>query len=346
MSHNILKHDKQQGTKQAWHGLTEVKEQITLQDNWLRQWEIEEQALFFDNGERSGFSILGCSDNELCKIGKPYNPNTFKPINNADFLELVRGCVADSNHSIESVGSVKNRGRVFLSLKIAGLDDFHAAGRDFAPYLNFGNGHDKSSVLWVNTSNICTVCDNTFNANLFTKEDKESDNVSIRVRHTKNAKMRFPNISELVEKAIGEQTRFKTELENLAKKPLSINQARCWFAGFQGQKVSIEKAAKEKEKKGIVFSSRSLNTNKRLVELFYGGRGNNGETYADAFSSLTDYYTHENSGGIKSAQRQFESSEYGNGAERKKHAFSLMVAEESRMSTLNHGRKLLELHEA
>lgn len=333
MAHRLFEHDKQQGTSQGWHGKTEIREIITLDDNWLRDWDIVSQPLYYANEVPSGFSMLECSDNAEIKIGAPYNPETYKPISNADFLELVRASISGTEHKLVSVGSVRNRGRVFLSIELQGMEKFKAAGREFSAYLNFGNGHDKSSVLWTNTSNVCTVCDNTFSENLFRVEQKSitsqlAEDINIMLRHTKNASMRFPEIAKLIDAAVGVQAEFALAMDTLestpCEKPMEL------FTGFLGRNT------KEKP------STRARNTANRLMELYAHGAGNRGQNMADAFSAVTDYYSHESSRG-DDVNKQILSSEYGAGATAKSEFWDIVRDEEARQETTEHGASLLAL---
>lgn len=314
MAHRIYTADKQQGVEVAWHGLTQLVPEISLEDNWLTQWDLVPRRLQLD-GVDTKWSVLRCSDDPTIEIGQPYNPETFHPVDNKDFLDLVRQSISGTAHQIVSVGSVRNRGRVFVSIRLHGMETFKAAGRDFSAYLNFGNGHDKSSVLWVNTSNICTVCDNTFGFNLLSVENKgtgESDEseVKLRQRHTKNVKMKLPGIAELVDKAVGVQGEFQVTMETLGETRLVHLNAQQLFAGFLGRRIPVAE-----RKNGL--STRANNTVNRMMELFQTGRGNRGETLADAFGAATDYYTHESSIGDGNVARQFLSSEYGAGRQAK-----------------------------
>lgn len=327
MAHRIYQHDKQQGVSQAWHGLTEVIPSISLEDNWLRKWELEPRRIMdADNGNVLPWVYLRCTDNPEIRIGQPYNPDTFQPVTNTDFLKMIGDSIGGTSHKVVSVGSVRNRGRVFLSIELIGMEQFESAGRKFGAFLNFGNGHDKSSVLWVNTSNISVVCDNTFSINLLSVENKakssggEEEEVSIRQRHTKNVKLNLPKISDLVDKAIGVQKEFQVAFEQIGKVSLVNEDARNLFAGFVGRKIP------SKDRR-LGFSTRSLNTVNRLDELFNRGRGNKGETMADAFSAVTDYYTHESSGGNNTA-RQFLSSEFGSGSDTKREFWGVVYGED------------------
>lgn len=335
MAHRKFENDKIQTVMPTWHGLEERKDIITLEDNWLTEWDLSPAPLFFEGGEASGFSVLRCTDDAAIRIGGAYNPETFKPIDNAAFLALIGKSIAGTKHEIVSVGSVRNRGRVFLTLKLNGMEKFKAAGREFSAYLNFGNGHDKSSVLWVNTSNTCTVCDNTFSANLFSVEasqksgsQTEEKEIKISLRHTKNANMRFPEVSNLIDKAIGVQAEFALAMEEAAKISIPETTARQVFAGFV--------AGKEAKK----LRTRAENTSERLFQLFKGGAGNNGRNIADLISAVTDYYTHESAGGDNRA-KQFVSSEFGSANAKKAEFFALARNPERLKDTAKRGAELL-----
>jgi hypothetical protein len=361
MAHRKFQHDKIQGIKQAWHGLSEVCEEITLENNPLTEWDIAPQRQFHQDengnfqpslshtwkaGEETSahqWTRSVCTDNSSIAIGAPYNPATYSPLSNADFLKLIADCVAGTGHKITSCGSVRNRGRVFVSygIEIPELKD-NKTGRDYTFFLNFGNGHDKSSVLWVVTANHDAVCDNTFSAlELFSKEQKptndgtqleeaDSDKVSIRKRHTKHMQMSFPSIVSLVDKAVGVQREFIRAMEAAAAEPLNESKARELFAGFL-----CPKGAKE-------MSTKTENKVDRLQGLFRKGRGNNGQTVADAFNAVTEYYTHESAGGANNEEKQFLSSEFGDGAEKKRSFFSLITGKrETVADTMARGAALL-----
>ena len=346
MARNSFKYDEQWGLVQAWHNDTKVKTELTLENNYLTTWDIVPVELIENlkeitlpdgsiayQGDKSGLSRLVCSDNHAIKIGQGYNPLTFSPINNAKFIELVRQSISGTSHKIVSVGSVRNRGRVFLSIELMGMETFKAAGRNFSAYLNFGNGHDKSSVLWVNTSNTAVVCDNTYSINLVSVENKASaeneDDISIRQRHTKNADIKLPEIAKLVDKAIGVQGEFAIELDKLAEIEIAKTDAKALFAGFIGRNSVAEK-----------LSTRASNTVDKLLELHVNGRGNNGRDLADAFNAVTDFYSHFSSGGTN-INRQIVSSEYGSGLVAKQSFWNMVRNPVKRSEMIVRGDALL-----
>jgi hypothetical protein len=337
MAHEINKNDIQQGVKMAWHGLTEIMPEITLDNNWLTKWDLNPVKLQ-KNGKDTKWEILECSDIPELEIGSPYNPKSFRPITNAEFLELVRQSISGTSHKIVSVGSLRNRGRVFLSLELQGMENFVAAGREFSAFLNFGNGHDKSSVLWCNTSSICTVCSNTFTSNLIQVENKASkvndddDDLNIRKRHTKNANLKLPEIAKLIDKAVGVQGEFAMALDKLATIEIAKTDAKALFAGFIGRNSVADVT------EGL--STRASNTVDKILELHVNGKGNNGRDLADAFNGITDYFSHYSSGG-KNVNRQIISSDYGAGQVAKSDFWSIVNDNSRRSEMIVRGDALL-----
>jgi hypothetical protein len=327
--HNITQTDKQEGLKQAWHGLTVIREGLSLAVNWLREWDIMQAPLFLQPGEidsagymsgawkETPFRQLVASDDRNVLIGYPFNPETFRPLTNAEFLNMIQEAVSGTDHKLQSIGTIRNRGRRFASFEMVNLEKFTAGGRKFEPFLNFGDGCDKSSVLWANTSNICTVCDNTFSMNLASTEAGRGA-LTVSERHTKNIMFRLPAISKLIDQAIGVQAEFAAAFEKLATQPVTMTQAARVYAGFI--------AAPDVEK----MSQRTFNIANRLTDLFIAGKGNKGESRADLLSGATEYFTHENSGKSTNRARQFASADFGTGAQRKVD-FMALVTNDDRM---------------
>ena len=342
MADRINQFDRQEGTSDAWHHKTIVKDRITLADNWLNEWDIV-PVILSKHGQDTKWRVLECTDNPELEVGAAYNSQTFRPINNREFLDLIEASIAGTNAEIVSVGSVRNRGRVFVSLKLAGHEKFEAAGHNFNAYLNFGNGHDKSSVLWVNTSNIDTVCDNTFSCNLFAVENarraesQAANAVAVRQRHTVNAKLRFPAVAQLIDRAVGAQSQFAENFTKFDAIAVSEKDAREIFAGLISRDVKPALVVKG-------LSNRGVQKTDRLVDLFLNGRGNRGATLADAFSAVTDFYTHENVRGNDPA-KQFASSEFESGALVKQEFYSLAQQPVKLQEVQAHGAALLSYTE-
>ena len=310
MAHRVEKRDKQQGRHMGWHNLTEIVTDLDLDNNWLRTgWDIEEIQLQTVEGIEVPFKVLvGNDDREV--IGKPF-ANSYKPFSNKIFLDMIKEATSSiKGIVVETAGSVCNRGRVFVSLSLKDSKSYKIGGRQFEDYLNFGNGHDQSCVLWVNNTNTCTVCNNTFTYNL-NNNDSEID---VRVFHKGDVEFKLTNMTEIIDAHLGSQAQFKAEFENLMKQDIKVDEARNLFTGW---------SLRNDEEKEL--TNRGLTKANRLTDLFIAGAGNEGKNRADAFSAVTDFYTHESTrGGGQNAGNQFVSSEFGLGRSAKQNFWEVI----------------------
>ena len=297
MAHKITERDKQQGREMGWHQLTEINTNLGLDNNWLTDWDIERRRLQLD-GVDTEYNILVASDDGQV-IGKPF-ADSYRPITNADFLKLIKDSITGiKGIKVESIGSVCNRGRVFVSLSLKDSSSYKIGDRQFNDFLNFGNGHDQSSVLWANNTNVCTVCNNTFSYNL---QNNDSE-VDVRVFHRGDVELKVSNMAEIIDAHLGCQALYKAEFERLMKIDITPSNARNLFTGWS--------LRNDKDKE---ISTRGLNKVNRMTELFVSGKGNSGKNRADAFSAVTDFYTHESTRSRgANVGSQFVSSEFGLG---------------------------------
>ena len=330
MAHRIEKRDKQQGREMGWHRLTEIVTDLNLENNWLRKWDIQEVPLYInpnDNLTEVPFKVLTATD-DYKVIGKPF-ATTYRPISNKMFLDMIQEAISNiDGATVESVGSVCNRGRVFVSISIKDYKKFNIGHREFNDYLNFGNGHDQTCVLWVNNTNICTVCNNTFTLNL---HDKKSA-INARVHHRGDIETSITNIEEIIKGYFESRDFFKQEFERLMEQPLDTTGARNLFAGWTLRNDDDK-----------MLTVKSLNKVNRLTELFNTGAGNLGNSRADAFSAITDFFTHESTrkGGANTGN-QFVSSEFGIGRSAKENFWNVVRDEELMVDYTTIGKFALE----
>jgi hypothetical protein len=339
MSHEIGKMDKQQGLTQAWHGLTEIHAVLLLATCWLAVWDVQLRSLWrkLANGEmqETDECEIVCTDAPDFIVGKVVNKNTYSLFTNKAFLAIVQDALNRINGAVvATVGSVCNRGRIFVTLQVPEIKSFLAAGREFKPYLNFLSSHDKSAPFVVNLSTVCTVCNNTFGSNL---HDEDNKALRISVRHTSGMEAMLADVPAIIEAYHASIQRFAEVMNQLAQIPIGFADARNFFAGFLTEKdQDSDKTEKEKSE----VSSRRMNQIDRLCELFATGKGNKGKDLSDVFSAITDYYSHESSGG-EDAEKQFASSEFGNGQTMKAFAFAVMQDDERIAKLIAKGEKVV-----
>lgn len=356
MSHEITAIDRQQGIAQAWHKLTEIVKKITLSDCWLSKWDVRKSPLFTEEGVKTDYCQLVATDNPSIRIGSPVHCETYQPISNADFLRIAQDAILGiKGAEVVSVGSYCGRGRVSVSVQLEQLASFEAAGRKFLPYLNFLNSHDMSAPFSVATSTTCVVCNNTFGMALqdtkgqlsgirAAKEAASKEKVlKIRLKHTKNVGQRLEGIPEIVDGFLGAQAEFQAIMNTLGSETVRASDAKPLFTGFLMRPTlpsDVSKATKEE----LELSTRRANQIDRLGELFRNGPGNRGETMADAFSAVTDYYTHESAGGFDSIDKQLVSSEFGTGQIAKERAFNLFQSPSSVRDLIQTGNAVLAVN--
>lgn len=348
MAHNIKEHDAQYGLEQAWHGLTKVVPEIDFRKPetvWLNQWDVAPHRLHVIGVDgkaiETPFSILKASDVPDLIIGRPFDPETYTVVSNQKLLAIIGKAFSGTKHKIVSLGSLQNREKVFVTISLESLKEFKVAGREFEAFLNFGNGFCNGTSFFANTSNVCTVCDNTYTMNLLHK----GQTLDVRLKHTKNMADELENLPEIIDAAVGVQAEFAEALNGLSKVKCSALQAERTFAGFLTDERDTEKAKKmTAPRRSDVISTRGLNTVKRLTDLFGGGKGNKGRDYVDVFSAATDFYSHESSGG-DDKRKQFESSGFGSALRKKQEFFELIRTDKGRDSLEKRGAFVLELPE-
>lgn len=256
----------------------QVVDRLDVKNNWLTSWDIESTpCVYQDRGElkNTEFSILLASDTKE-PIGKPFNPNTYSPISNKQLLELVEEVLDNSKSELVKIGSFRNRARIYASLRVKDYDRYTIGKRDFRDYLNFGNAFDQSSTLWCNNSNLCIQCQNSFNYNM------HECNTGVKIIHKGNIENKMFDAKILINNFLQSQQMFIKKFTELNQTPITKKSAESLITGFvlrNDKKDSISKIRLDK-----------IN---RIYALFENGGGNTGETAADVFSAITDFYTHE-----------------------------------------------------
>ena len=146
---------------------------------------------------------------------------------------------------------------------------------------------------------------------------------------------RLENIVEIIDAYAGTQAKFKAEFERLMNEEMKVDQARNLFAGWMIRSNSEE--SKDLGPKTLVKVN-------RLTELFESGKGNTGENRADAFSAVTDYYTHESTRKQgQNVNRQVFSSEFGIGRMAKTDFWNVIRNDKSVSAYAASGKKALSL---
>ena len=307
MSAEIQIRDSQAGVAMAWHGLTKVVPIVTKEIAF--PFEIERKPIFINTGKLvkvPDFSVFVSSDDkQIC--GKPM-ADTYHALTNSRFWEIVENSLGGTGATVESAGTLKDRSRRFITVHLNENKDFAIGERVFQNRVSFLDSIDGSTYFYGVNSSTCVVCANTFR---MVKNDA-SAGFKFKLRHTQGMPVAIEGMEKTINELIGVAAEFKIALEAAASEKVNEVQAKNLFAGWIGI------GAKE-------LSTRAENTVTRLTELYRGGAGNRGETLLDTFQAVTDFYSHESSGGEDKPNfrwKQFNSSENGDGRASKEHFYS------------------------
>ena len=327
MSHEIEERDSQTGIEQAWHGETIVVETITKENSGII-YGMETRPLYIKKSDgtdvETGHKQIVSLDDEL-PIGKPVSDG-YCLIDNNRIFDLFSDALAGMKHQIVSVGTVCDRSKGFVSIK---LDEaFQAASRNTEPLLNILWGHGGNISLIARSGFVVTVCANTFAVNL----GKKGKDFNLSLKHTKNALDRIDNMGKAIELHAGVAAEFQLAMDSFEAQPCDEENARKIVSGI------ITPITFERD---LNVATRTRNNINRIVELYATGAGNSGKNLADVFNGATDYYSHESSGGDTNRTKQFVSSEFGSGQNMKEVFFDALSDEDSLATVKARGEKIM-----
>jgi hypothetical protein len=344
--HNI---DPQTDTIQSiiptWHGLEDREEVIDLSRNGnakLRQRDVVPVSVTLGNepldgseapegwqaGQSEEYRILRSIDLPNHTPGVPYVEGKYEPLTNNAFLDLVVESMRDIGHTVTTVGSVRDRRRIFTSVQLDAAKSKEIAGREYKLYLNFGSSHDMSSPFWVNLGSVCTVCDNTFSYNLL---DESNDLFRYWIKHTKNSPDKLSNVPAMVQAAMRGHEYFAERMEELANIDCDEETAKALLYG------QLVKGVKPP-------ATKTINRVERILSLYKSGAGNDGNGLDDLFQGITDFYSHESAtsdDGPEGRAKQYVASEFGSARQSKMDFFTMLTDDKARKKTLAHGRKVI-----
>ncbi len=312
--------DLQSGIIQAWHGLTKVVPQVTRELAF--PWELKEVPLYVQTGKLTkvpGFKAFVASDDKLL-CGKPM-AETYQALSNAEFWDTANEALEGTGAVVESAGTIMDRSRRFLTIKLAD-DKREIGGRKFLHRISFVDSIDGTTHFYAVNTSVCVVCANTARMVM----GDMAGEFRFKLKHTKGFRAKIEGMNAQIESMLGVRAEFESALEIAASEPLVEDNARNLFAGWLGTDATK-------------LSTRAVNTAERLTALYRGGAGNKGKTLLDGVSAVTDFYSHESSGGEDKEGfrvKQELSSEFGAGARAKTDFLSaLFLTEKGKVRGLN-----------
>ena len=306
-----------------WHGLGKELPADSTIEEWKiaagLDWTIETSPVFFNAEQRLG----SWSDNYVQKQVPDklalYRSDTLEPLSimsdsrykivqPGEVLEFYRQLVDGSRFTIETAGSLKG-GKKIWALARSNLD-LRIMGQDLLrPYLLMATACDGTMSTVFDPTTVRVVCQNTLHMAVGTS----GKGAQIRIPHSREVN-HDAVLRELgyVDDALEE---FAISVDTLAERKVGDEEAVNYF---------VELFAKKNTDGQIENAPTVEKMVNKLMEGYKGGPGANltsaKGTAWGLVNAITHYYDHET--GAHSQEGRFNSSQFGNGANKKAQAFN------------------------
>lgn len=268
---------------------------------------------------------------------------SYAPIENERAYEAI--CDAFDKAGIEftlsTCGTLGNLTRFYLSVALEGLNVKCPRGFDIQSYLTLMTSHNGTHDLRIMDSHIKPVCANTVNAIM-----RNHGDLSLNVRHTKNADLEITDMSERVADFMTGAADLEIALATLDGLEADTSRMESIAAGFfvlpavrQAKKVDLDK---------LGMSTQSRNAVTGIVDLAANGKGNTGKTLYDLMNGATDYWSNGDGIGnpekVSLAKRVYR-SRFGKASEHKTGFTRYLMSEDDRKEGEMVGAKVLANYE-
>jgi len=230
----------------------------------------------------------------------------YEPIQNSRIWEAMHNSLEGTQHEVVGGGYTHNGGRVFIQTKVT-AEDFTVNGDVFDNYITFYSSHDGSSAFELFDTSVRMICQNTFRL----AKQNGGKVFKLRVRHTRNAEVRFENVMQHLEVMFENRRRQYGKLNDLAQVGMEYNDMIAWATSFY-----------TKTNKLATIASNKAHETRRLSRV---GAGNNGETAYDLFNGVTDLLTHGDRHSKRDRAAVWRSSELGAAATQKADALEQLT---------------------
>jgi phage/plasmid-like protein (TIGR03299 family) len=247
-------------------------------------WSVEQRPIFYPGADGSmtrfedRVAIVRDDNGQALGIVS----SGYETVQNSTLKGMVSPLVEEGLLTVENIGHLSNGAKVFIQAKVN--QEFRVVGENYNSYITLLNGHTGNSSVAIGPSTVRVVCGNTFamSYSQIGEKFRHSEGVTERVLDSKA-------ISEYMNSAM---RKYSENVEVLAK-------TRCVSSQFR--QFLEETYNKEYDKMRNV---------EVLNQLFYGGAGNEGQTFYDAFNAVTEFSSNRSR---KTSAGRFNYANFGQG---------------------------------
>ena len=268
--------------RKPWHGLgTYVEGQAMTAAQAIEaaslDWEVMTEPVYWYNLKqwKSPFSeiegkraIIRKDTEEVFAIMS----DGYTPVQNRTCFEAMDAVVGSGDATYHTVGSLFGGRRVWMLCKLLGdykLDN----GEKLESFILLDNSHDGSSSLRMRLTSVRVVCSNTLGS-------ATSSRAGFAARHTSGIINRVNEARDLLGLSGVYMQRLIEDANRIAEQAWDHAQMK----DMTYKLLDLDPEASIQNQRGIKAVAAS-----KMVDLFYSGKGNNGETRWDALNAVTEY---------------------------------------------------------
>jgi phage/plasmid-like protein (TIGR03299 family) len=200
----------------AWHKLGQ---RVAGAVNWQEamklaqlDWTVSKHQLELNGDLVPAWAIV--RDNDKAFFGTVGEGFTIKQ--NWECFEFVDDLLqANGGSHYDSAGALGNGATIWCSVRIPGADFTVVEGDKHESYLMFTTAHDGSMAHTAAISSVRVVCQNTLQSAL------SSNTGILRIRHTKNADLRFQDAKKTMEGVVMNAQALQSKLKSLAERKMT-----------------------------------------------------------------------------------------------------------------------------
>jgi len=196
----------------------------------------------------------------------------YTPVQNREAFDLIDAVVGSGDATFHTVGSLFGGRRVWMLCKLQGdykLDN----GEKLESFILLDNSHDGTAALRMRLTAVRVVCSNTLGA-------ATTSRAAFRAKHTSGIMGRVSEARDLLGLNAAYMERLIEDANRIADQAWSHAEMK----DMTYKLLDLDDDVAFDMQRGIKAPAAS-----KMLDLFYLGQGNRGETRWDAFNAVTEY---------------------------------------------------------
>ena len=269
--------------RRPWHGLgTYVEGQAMTAAQAIEaaslDWEVVTEPVYRGPVYRGGIAFHNVIEGKRAVVRQDTDEvfgvfsDGFTPYQNLTCFDLIDAVTGSGDATIHTVGSLFGGRRVWMLCKLQGdyrLDN----GEKLESFILLDNSHDGTAALRMRLTSVRVVCSNTLGA-------ATSSQAAFAARHTSGIMGRVSEARDLLGLNAVYMARLMEDANRIAEQAWNHAEMKAMTYKL----LDLEPDVAIDMQRGLKAPAAS-----KMLDLFYLGAGNRGETRWDAFNAVTEY---------------------------------------------------------